>query len=154
MPFKKWLTIVWNKGDLSFIRMSFYDSSDQFYGITKALFDRVQQENDKAAEAINKAKLLIRFNCTGPEAVITINGRRLPAEVSFGANKIRPEVDVHLAADTFHHILLGNLHLGKALASRKIEVRGPAHKTLAATGLFHECQSIYPQILLENGLQT
>ena len=134
--------------------MSFFTSSDQFYEITQALFDQVRREDNKAAEALNKARLLIRFNCREPEAVITINGRRVPAEVTFGVNKIRPEVDVRLTADTFHRILLGELRLSKALASHEIEVRGPAHKALAVAGLFHACQSIYPQILLEHGLQA
>jgi hypothetical protein len=134
--------------------MSFYTSSDQFYELTRALFDRVQEEDKTAAEALNKAKLLIRFNCSEPEAVITINGRRVPAEVTYGVNKIRPEVDVRLTADSFHRILLGDLRLSKALASREIELRGPARKALVLAGLFHECQSIYPQILLEHGMQT
>ena len=146
--------IDWSKGEQSFISMSFFTSSDQFYELTQALFDRVQQEDSKAAESLNKAKLLIRFNCSEPEAVITINGRRVPAKITYGVNKIRPEVDVRLSADTFHHILLGDLRLGKALASREIEVRGPAHKTLGVAGLFHECQSIYPQILLEHGMES
>jgi hypothetical protein len=134
--------------------MSFFASSDQFYEVIQALFDQVRREDSKAAEALNKAKLLIRFKCREPEAVITINGRRVPAEVTYGVNKIRPEVNVRLTADTFHRILLGELRLSKALASHQIEVLGPAHKALAVAGLFHECQSIYPQILLEHGLQA
>jgi len=134
--------------------MSFYTSSELFYEVNQALFDQVRCEDSKAAEALNKAKLLIRFNCREPDAVITINGRRVPAEVTYGVNKIRPEVDVRLTADTFHRILLGELRLGKALASHEIEVRGPAHKAVAVAGLFHACQTIYPQILLEHGLQS
>jgi hypothetical protein len=133
--------------------MPFFSSSDQLYMLTQALFDRVQNEDRQAAETLNKAKLLIRFNCREPEAVILINGRRVPAEFTFGVNMTRPEVDIRLAADTLHQILLGDLHLGKALALREIEVRGPAHKALAVADLFHECQSVYPQILLEHGLQ-
>ena len=85
--------------------------------------------------------------------MITINGRRVPAEVTYGMNKIRPEVDVRLTTDTFHHILSGELRLGKALASKEIEVRGQAHKVLVVADLFHACQNTYPQILLEHGLQ-
>ena len=133
--------------------MSFFSGSNQFYQLTQELFDRVQQEDSISVDALNKAKLLIRFNCSEPEAVITINGRRVPTEVTYGENKIRPEVDVRLTADTFHRILLGDLRLGKALYSREIGVRGPAPKAIAVAGLFHECQSIYPQILLEHGLQ-
>lgn len=132
--------------------MPVYTSTAQFYDVVGALFDRVQLENPQAAEAIKKAKLLIRFSCTDPEGTILINGRREPVDVSFGTNRIRPEVDVYLKGDTLHSILLGDLKLGKALATRELTVRGPAHKTLAVSDLFRQCQAIYPLILKEKGV--
>ncbi len=131
--------------------MAFYQSSDQFYILTKALFDRVQQNKSGASDAVNKAKLLVRLNLSEPAAIITINGRRYPAEVTYGKNGIRPEVDVYLTTDTLHLILLGKLTLTKAMASKQLKVRGPAHKTLAVAELFYECQAIYPGLLSEMG---
>jgi hypothetical protein len=112
----------------------------------------VQQAYPQAAEDLEKAKLILRFQCSDPEASILINGRRKPASVTFGDNRIRPEVDVQLTADTLHGILLGDLKLSKALASRSLKIHGPARKTLAVTGLFHQCQTLYPEVLKENGL--
>ncbi|UCG25142.1 MAG: SCP2 sterol-binding domain-containing protein [Chloroflexota bacterium] len=132
--------------------MAFYKDREQFISALDQLFERVQQAYPQAAEDLEKAKLILRFQCTDPEATILINGRRNPASVTFGDDRIRPEVDVQLAADTLHHILLGDLKLAKALASRSLKIRGPARKTLAVTGLFHQCQKLYPEVLKENGL--
>jgi hypothetical protein len=132
--------------------MSFYADSEQFYAITRALFGRVQAENPQAADDVRKAKLLIRFNCTDPEAELLINGRRQPATVTYGENRVRPEVDVKLATDTLHLILLGDLRLSKALAAKELVVHGPVRKVLAVADLFHQCQAIYPEILREQGL--
>lgn len=132
--------------------MAFYRDSEQFIATLDLLFRRVQQSYPMAAEDLEQAKLILRFRCSDPAADILINGRRHPASVTFGENRIRPEVDVDLEADTLHEILLGELKLAKALASRALKIRGPARKTLAITGLFHECQKLYPEVLCESGL--
>jgi hypothetical protein len=132
--------------------MAFYRDSEQFETILKLLFDRLQKTYPQAAEDLEQAKLILRFSCSDPAVDILINGRRHPASVTFGENRIRPEVDVQLEADTLHNILLGELRLSKALSSRSLKIRGPARKTLAVTGLFHECQKLYPEVLREKGL--
>ena len=132
--------------------MAFYEDSEQFETTLKHLFDRVQKTYPQAAEDLEQAKLILRFSCSDPAADILINGRRHPASVTFGENRIRPEVDVQLTADTLHSILLGELRLSRALSSRLLKIRGPARKTLAVAGLFHECQKVYPEVLRENGL--
>lgn len=134
--------------------MSFFSSSHQFYITAQALFDQVQAEYPQAAEDIRKVRLLIRFNCSDPEATIMINGRKEPASVTYGENRIRPEVDVGLTADTLHYILLGELGLAKALKTKELKVHGPVRKVLAVTNLFHQCQAIYPRILREQEFLT
>jgi len=133
--------------------MTIYNSPEQFYACAQALFDRVQEENPNAAENVMDAKLLIRFRCNNPEAEILINGRRNPASVTFGANRVRPEVDAYMETDTLHKILLGELGLSKALSTKQIKLRGPAWKALAVAELFHQCQNLYPNILEEQGLE-
>jgi hypothetical protein len=134
--------------------MAFYNSSELFVATLDWLFGRVQQTYPNAAEDLEKARLILRFQCSDPEAVILINGRRHPANVTFNDDRIRPEVDVELAADTLHQILLGELKLSKALAAHELKIKGPARKTLAVSGLFHECQKLYPEVLQEKGLRT
>jgi putative sterol carrier protein len=132
--------------------MPFYNSSQQFYATAQTLFDQVKAEYPQAAEDIRKARLLIRFQCSEPDAVIVINGRKEPPTVTYGENQFRPEVDVTLTTDTLHDILLGELGLAKALKTKELKVKGPARKVLAVVDLFHQCQVIYPRILREQGL--
>ena len=120
----------------------------------RLLFGRVEIEKPDAAEEIKKSKLILRFSCHDPEAIILINGRRDNETITFGQNKIRPEVDVLLKTDSLHRILLGDLGLAKALASKELKLRGPARKALALADLFHDCQSIYPEVLRDQGLTT
>jgi putative sterol carrier protein len=134
--------------------MAIYKDSGQFYTAMQSLFDRVEEEKPDAAEDIKKSKLILRFSCQDPEATVLINGRRNDETITFGQNKIRPEVDVLLKTDSLHKILLGDLELARALASKELRLRGPARKALALTDLFHECQSIYPEILREQGLNN
>lgn len=144
--------IVSSNGGLFITEMSFYESSQQFYATAQTLFDQVQAEYPQAADDVRKARLLIRFNCSDPEAIITINGRKEPPSVTFGENHFRPEVDVVLTTDTLHYILLGELRLAKALKTKELKVHGPVRKVLAVTDLFHQCQAIYPRILRQQGL--
>ena len=134
--------------------MAFYKNSEQFETTLKLLFDRVQKTYPQTAEDLERVKLILRFSCSDPAADILINGRRHPATVTFGENRVRPEVDVQLTADTLHNILLGELKLSRALSSGSLKIRGPARKTLAVAGLFHQCQKLYPEVLSEKGLSN
>ena len=133
--------------------MPIYRSADDVYGTMELLFEEVQVRDAKAAEKLQKANVLLRFSLTEPEATITINGRRDPATFSFGDSRIRPEVEVVSTADTFHHVLLGDQKLSKALANRSMKVKGPAYKALAVADLFQQCQELYPEILQQNGVE-
>ncbi len=127
--------------------MPVYNSAEQLYATFDLLFKEVQTRDSKAAEKFQKAKVLIRFYLQDPEASIIINGRRNPATITFDDMRIRPEVDVKMSADTFHHIILGDKRLSKSLANGSMKIRGPARKALALADLFKQCQDLYPEIL-------
>jgi hypothetical protein len=141
--------------------MPFYSSTDQLYTCAGALFSRIEKENPGAGNALRSARLVIRLRCTLPDGEFTLNGRRPLADASFrpvqtilGPAEFRPEVDITLSSDTLHRILLGELSLGKALATGLLQVKGPVLKTLALADLFHAGQKWYPEILHEQGLMT
>lgn len=92
------------------------------------------------------------FRCTDPTVSFLINGRRRPATVEFGRDKIRPEIDADLSTDALHLILLGDLPLSEALSTNSIKVRGSVWKLTSLATLFQECQILYPDILREQGL--
>lgn len=133
--------------------MPIYANTDQLYACLQALFDHVQEEDPDAAKAILASRLVIRLCCTAPAAEITLNGRRRPVQTTFGPSSLRADLDVELDADTLHHILLGELPLKKAVTSGRLKVKGPVWKTFALADLFRRGQAIYPQVLIEEGLE-
>ena len=132
--------------------MAFFSSAEQLYACAQALFERIQQVEPGAADQITFARLVICFRCSEPTAEITINGRHRPLQTIFGPSNVRPELDVELMGDTLHQILLGQLNLKKAVATRLLKVKGPVWKTAALYDLFERGQTLYPQILREKGL--
>lgn len=134
--------------------MAIYKKSDHLYNTVERLFDRLLREYPAATQTVSESRLLIRLRCHDPSADILINGRRNPATVTFGSNRVRPELDIELSGDTLHLILLGELTVPKALSSKLLKVRGPAWKTLTLVDLFQQCREFYPQMIGEIGLSS
>ena len=132
--------------------MAFYSSSEQFYGCAQALFERLLTGNPEVAEPVEKARLLMLFRCSEPTVTFLINGRRRPASAEFGSIKMRPEIQADLSTDTLHLILLGDLTVQQAISTKSLKVRGSIWKLTALADLFRECQSVYPEILKQQGL--
>jgi hypothetical protein len=132
--------------------MGFYEDSATFYACTRMLFQRVQERSPNAGEVLERMGLLVRFACTDPPAAILLDGRSRPANFYFGRNEVRPDLDIILSADTLHRILLGELSLTRALASRALTARGPVARIVALAPLFLQLQAVYPQVLREQGL--
>lgn len=132
--------------------MSFYANADQLYECVGALFERVLEEHPNVAQDILASHMVIHLRCTEPEAEFTLNGRQAPVEAVWGPFSQRPDLDVELAADTLHRILLDELSLRKALAGRLLKVRGPVHKVSALAELLRQGRAFYSQVLSEHGL--
>lgn len=132
--------------------MAFYADSEQLYGSMRLLFARIEEEEPGAEDAIVASRLVIRLRCAAPEAEITLNGRQRPVQTTFGPCSVRPTLDIELAADTLHEILMGQLSLRTALGNGQLQIRGPALKAMALADLFRRGQAIYPEVLHERGL--
>ena len=131
--------------------MAIYNNAEQLYTYVEALFALIAEENPGAADAVVASRLVIRLRCTGPDAEMTINGRQRPLETTFGPSPLRPTLDIKLAPNTLHRIMLGELELKKAIADRLVEVRGPVWKAKALADLFQQAQELYLQVLSEMG---
>ena len=132
--------------------MPFYHDTQQMDAVLRALFARIGQSSPRAADGILKARLVIRLRTSEPEGEIALDGRQPPLKSYFGPAAVRPELDIQMAADTLHRILLGELALGKALSGGLLKVKGPIFKTLPLAELFHQGQRYYPDVLRELGL--
>ena len=131
--------------------MAVYVDAEQVYTYLEALFALIAEKEPGAADAVLASRLVIRLRCSEPDAEITINGRQRPLETTYGPTRLRPTLDIELAADTLHAIMLGELGLRKALAGGLLEVRGPVWKAKALADLFYQAQDLYRQVLQEQG---
>ena len=132
--------------------MAFYADSQQLYACARALFDQIQEQHPEAAKAILASRLVIRLRTTDPEVEIAINGRKNPVQIAYGSSHLRPTLDIELAADTLHRVLLGEQSLKKAFAGGLLKVRGPVWKTSDLADLLEQGRQIYPQVLKEQDL--
>jgi hypothetical protein len=133
--------------------MAVFSSTEQLYASLRVLFARIEAENPQAADAMLKSRLLFRFRCSAPDAVLLIDARQRPLQIAYGAdNTIKPDLDVKLTTDTLHQILMGQLTLTKAVGSKKLIPTGPVWKTMTLADLFNHAKTIYPQVLQEQGL--
>ena len=132
--------------------MTVFSTTQQLYDSVGMLFERLQSEDAGAADAVRKAKLVIRLAVQEPAGFININGRHNPVQTSFGNNGLRPDLDITLDGDTLHEIMLGNLSLTKAIGQKRLIVKGPIFKTMALADVFYRGQRIYPQVLQAQGL--
>jgi hypothetical protein len=131
--------------------MALFADSQQLDSCARALFDRIQKQYPESAQAILASHLVIRLRTTDPEVEITINGRKNPVEITYDQSHLRPTLDIELAADTLHQVLLGEQSLKKAFAGGLLKVRGPVWKTSDLAGLLYQGREIYPQVLKEQG---
>jgi hypothetical protein len=74
-------------------------------------------------------------------------------ETTFGPTRLRPTLEIGLASDTLHAIMLGDLGLKNAVAEGLMEVRGPVWRAKALADLFHQAQELYLGVLQEGKTQ-
>jgi hypothetical protein len=131
--------------------MPVFSSTELLQTTLKTLFARVGKD-PQAAQSVVKSKLILRMHVTAPESDVVLNGRKDPPLITYGKTTLRPDLEIELNADALHKILLGELRLSSAVASRQLVVRGPIHKSFVFEDIFHSAQAFYPQVLEEVGL--
>jgi putative sterol carrier protein len=127
--------------------MPYYSDSESYYVNMRILFACVKEKYGKATESISKANVNIRLRTTSPAADITIMGREKPVRTVFGEDGVKPDLEIDMAADTFHRILLGELSLKTALGNGQLKVKGPIWKAMSLGDLFTVSRWCYPDII-------
>lgn len=86
---------------------------------------------------------VIRFRLSEPEAVVRINCRKAPVEVSCGAVDGPADLDLAMPAALLHEVLLGKAGLGDGYRSGRIQVRGSVFRLIALAPLFDAASRLY-----------
>ncbi|MBP7691641.1 MAG: hypothetical protein KA764_06975 [Anaerolineales bacterium] len=132
--------------------MPFYPDEITLYGSLREVFTRLET-TPEAYRALTTARLALRLKCTAPAAEVLLDGRR-PGQFQahYGPALVRPDLDVELATDTLHLILLDSLPLKKAVGSGLVKVKGPTWKLSALATVLDAGRLIYPEVLREQNL--
>jgi putative sterol carrier protein len=130
--------------------MPIYPDSETLQTVLNTLFQHVGQDAE-AVKSVVSSKLILRLNVSEPAADVLINGRRNPPSVTYGKTTLRPDLEIQLSADALHQILIGELRLSSAVASKQLVVKGPIFKTFVFEDIFHSAQAYYPGLLQEMG---
>ncbi|HNB52154.1 MAG TPA: hypothetical protein PK530_09440 [Anaerolineales bacterium] len=131
--------------------MAFYPTPDHLYTSLGETLTRAQTHAPDAARAVINAKLIIQMRFTDPLAELMVNGRKTPFQIEYGPAKLRPELELNLAADTFHQILLQEMEIKTAVARGLIKVRGPVWKLASFGPVIEAGQQVYPLVLQDLG---
>jgi hypothetical protein len=132
--------------------MPFYPDETTLYGSLRGVFTRLE-ESPEAYRAFMGARLALRLKCSAPTAEVLLDGRR-PGQFQaiYGPAEIRPDLDVELAADTLHLILLDSLPLRKAVGSGLVKVKGPTWRLNALAVVLDHGRLVYPAVLRDQNL--
>lgn len=122
-----------------------YTDSAQLQRALQTLFTRIAADS-AAVRSLTESRLILRFMISDPTAEVLINGRTDPPQVRYAGSGLRPDLDIHLSADSLHRILLRELRLRDAVTSGKLKVRGPMWKSFVLEDILHAAQDLYPEV--------
>ncbi len=125
-----------------------FANAETLQNTLNTLFERVGQDPEAIGSVVS-SKLILRLRVTDPSADVVVNGRRNPPAISYGKTTLHPDLEVEMSAEALHKILLGELRLGNAVASRQLKVRGPITKSFVFEDIFHSAQALYPDLRKE-----
>jgi hypothetical protein len=132
--------------------MPFFKDSDEMYQVHRALFDYMSSHPEIGAR-LAKSKLIIRFEVSDPEGVITVNCRDTPLEegkfVSYtcGNSDLTPDITFKNSSDFSHEFWHGKVNVMSALLSGRTKARGSIPKALKILPIIKPVFKKYPEIL-------
>ncbi len=128
--------------------MPAYTSTDDFYTVMRALFQRLLAEG-RLSQA--NAKLRIYLTISQPAAHVLINTRTAPPQVTFGPVNGPFDLEVGMTGDTIHAIWSGHMGVREALAHGRIKLKGLPTRAIALKPIFDAAEELYPSVLAAQG---
>lgn len=135
--------------------MAVFQSAQELYEAIAGYFHKAKFDAEIGPK-IAKSGLVIRFEYSDPDSVITVDCKRPEPEGAYfaiieGDNDLNPDVLMTMKADIAHQFWLGKVNLLAALNRRQIVAKGPIPKILALLPAIKPAYEQYPQHLREIG---
>jgi alcohol dehydrogenase len=125
------------------------------YDILGTYFLKVQAD-PKLFAPLKNSGLRIRFNYTGPDAAIALDGstddKTKQIMTGDAARKFEPEVEFTLQADVAHYFWHGQVNLMQALARKEISPKGNLPRAMRLLPLLEPLYELYPNYLRSRDL--
>lgn len=135
--------------------MPVYPDSQKFYAVMSDLFNRVLAD-PSLLKPLRDNRVLLRMTLTGPDAVLTLDGRSNPVRFISGPTAGPADIALRLPADTLHGIWLGKVRLRDAFAAGTVKLESSPLRAFALmnslTDLFRFIERIYPEVVRQHGL--
>ncbi len=132
--------------------MTFYTDAEKIYKVMQTLFESMSKTNPDPVDALVSSHMVIRINLSDPDAHITINGRKRPVTIDYGLTNGRADMEIGMASETLHLILLDEYSVKQGFSNGEIKVRGPIWKAVSFVDIFQKGRVFYPQVLKDQGL--
>ncbi len=135
--------------------MGIFKTEAEVYDSIGKLFHEVKT-GDVAAK-IKTSGLVIQFQYSEPDSIITIDCKNAPKEkgchltVITGKTELEPDVVMSMKADLAHKFWFGKVNLLTALTTRKIVAKGPIPKILKLLPAIQPLYKLYPELLRKWG---
>lgn len=133
--------------------MPYYTKPETLSAALQALFGQIQTQAPDALKGLTTSKLLLHLKTSAPMAEVWLNGKGKTFAASYGPSKDRADLDVEMAADVLHQILLDELSMKKAMGNGQIKVKGPVWKMQVVIDIIKAGRGFYPDVLKAQGLK-
>jgi putative sterol carrier protein len=130
--------------------MPVYQTTEQFYAVMDEGFRRMAADPDALTD-FQRRRMLVSITTSGPEAVVVLDGRANPVQVTFEAPAGRPDLGLRMPADLLHDILMQTAGVKASFMSGAVQVSGNVFRAMQLADLFHQIQRVYPQVRRDLG---
>lgn len=136
--------------------MKYFKDSEEMYKIHSALFDHVVSHPEIGPE-LAKSNLIVRFEVSDPDGVITVNCKEKPSEKGkyfsyiCGESDLEPDITFINSSDFSHEFWHGKVNVMAALLAGKTKAKGNIPAALKLLPIIKPAFKLYPKILSQIG---
>ena len=130
--------------------MAVFESGKKFEDVLGGFFNLLA-DTPLVADKLLKSDLIIRFNYTDPDCVLTIDCSGDKMDVRPGDTETKAIVEMKMKTDIANKFWYGKVNLTMALTRRQMVAKGPVPKILKLLPAIKPSYAMYPKYLDENG---
>lgn len=130
--------------------MPVYQTAHDFYAVLSEGFQRMAADPDALSD-FQRRRMLVSITTTDPAAVVVIDGRVQPVQVTYDAPASKADLGLKMPGDLLHGILMQTAGVKASFMSGAVQVSGNVFRAMQLADLFHQIQQVYPQVRRDLG---